>query len=219
MGASALVHDIRDNLLNAAGESATCAVLARTWYDLERLKGELDEAQIDAEIARPDADVWRSCGMLLVLAALRAQLYGDDLHRLAVARMAPSLAGVPLPEVEQVDAGLSWWAPAGPLLFENDRSLWLSVGDAIAALDKVRARSMTIAEFLEFLAQAEDEVQPVADVVLMTAHAAKGLEFDHVWWLGHDHGLTGEEQRVQYVAMTRARNRLALVDETEPILF
>ena len=215
---AALVSDIRDNLLNASGETATCAVLARTWYDLERLKGELDEAQIDAEIARPDANVWRSCGMLLVLAVLRAHLYGDDLHRLAVARMAPSLAGVPLPEVEQIDAGLAWWAPAGPLLFEDDPNLWASVGDAIAALDAVRARSMSISEFLEFLAQAE-EPEVHADVVLMTAHAAKGLEFDHVWWLGHEHGLTGEEQRVQYVAMTRARNRLALADEIEPILF
>ena len=52
-------------------------------------------------------------------------------------------------------------------------------------------------------------------VSLMTAHSAKGLEFDRVWILGAEeeawpskHGSLEEERRLMYVAMTRAREQL-----------
>ncbi|MDR0529203.1 MAG: UvrD-helicase domain-containing protein [Zoogloeaceae bacterium] len=58
-------------------------------------------------------------------------------------------------------------------------------------------------------------------VQLMTVHAAKGLEFDHVFITGLEEGLfphdnavddnaQEEERRLMYVAMTRARRRLYL---------
>lgn len=67
-----------------------------------------------------------------------------------------------------------------------------------------------------------DDLMPTtpADVLLMTAHAAKGLEWDHVVLagVGYSLGRTGtkndqEEANLLYVALTRARERLGLVGE------
>jgi len=56
--------------------------------------------------------------------------------------------------------------------------------------------------------------RPNAPMVLMTAHRAKGLEFDHVLildsggWLGRG----DDERRLYYVGMTRARKSLTLCE-------
>ena len=56
--------------------------------------------------------------------------------------------------------------------------------------------------------------RPNAPIVLMTAHRAKGLEFDHVLLLdgGGWQGRTDDERRLYYVAMTRARKSLTLCE-------
>ncbi|MDQ6951985.1 MAG: 3'-5' exonuclease [Mariprofundaceae bacterium] len=72
-----------------------------------------------------------------------------------------------------------------------------------------------------FLASNQEEDEPEGQVRLMTVHAAKGLEFDHVYIVGVEDGLfphknavdenrLEEERRLMYVAMTRARYRLTL---------
>ncbi len=62
----------------------------------------------------------------------------------------------------------------------------------------------------------------------MTAHSAKGLEFDRVWILGAEeeawpskHGALEEERRLMYVAMTRAREQLwiSAAGKRRPSLF
>lgn len=85
-----------------------------------------------------------------------------------------------------------------------------------------------LAKFLEEIAllQATDNVaktaEPENEVVLMTIHLAKGLEFDRVFVAGVAEGLLPharslgskeelqEERRLMYVAMTRARRELYL---------
>ena len=59
-------------------------------------------------------------------------------------------------------------------------------------------------------------------VLVSTIHAAKGLEFDHVLVLGglrkigsNGHRSIEEERRLYYVAMTRARRTLALIDSRD----
>jgi ATP-dependent DNA helicase RecQ len=58
------------------------------------------------------------------------------------------------------------------------------------------------------------DARPNAPLVLMTAHRAKGLEFDHVLILdgGGWQGRGDDERRLFYVAMTRARKSLTLCE-------
>jgi len=87
----------------------------------------------------------------------------------------------------------------------------------------------TIAEFLEqvSLVADTDELPEGADdsaVVLMTLHAAKGLEFPNVFLVGMEDGVfphlrslgepreLEEERRLAYVGITRARQRLYLTN-------
>lgn len=77
-----------------------------------------------------------------------------------------------------------------------------------------------ILEALELESLADEGVEPEC-VKLMTVHAAKGLEFDEVWFLGGgdedaerrpDVAVQAEERRVFYVALTRARQALTVTE-------
>lgn len=84
-----------------------------------------------------------------------------------------------------------------------------------------------VEKFLESAALSESEIRQHrsnAKITLMTAHAAKGLEFESVFVVGLEEGLfphsrsmlsgekddIEEERRLMYVAMTRAKKRLTL---------
>ena len=80
-----------------------------------------------------------------------------------------------------------------------------------------------LSSFLQhvFLAADDKDEDPQGQVRLMTVHAAKGLEFSHVFVVGMEDGSfphknavaenrLEEERRLMYVAMTRARFRLTL---------
>ena len=99
---------------------------------------------------------------------------------------------------------------------------WLHL---LAGLHGDKPAIETLPAFLEDLSQwrADDFFDPRADaVVMMTLHAAKGLEFPVVFICGLDQDLLPlahknqnqealqEERRLFYVAMTRARHRLIL---------
>ncbi len=83
----------------------------------------------------------------------------------------------------------------------------------------------TVADFLTrvSLAADADNLADVPRVPMMTVHAAKGLEFDHVFLTGLEEGLfpvrgqqageeeeLEEERRLAYVAITRARHQLTI---------
>ena len=98
-----------------------------------------------------------------------------------------------------------------------------------AATDFEEREGLGLREFLDrtFLLADTDSIRDDAPVLLMTLHAAKGLEFDTVFLVGMEEGLIPhlravldpgqmeEERRLCYVGMTRARNRLILTRARE----
>lgn len=93
---------------------------------------------------------------------------------------------------------------------------------------------VSLGEFLEEISLVSDveEYKNNTNVVtLMTIHSAKGLEFDNVFLIGMEEGLfphanclndaeeLEEERRLCYVAVTRARKRLWLVNARSRMLY
>lgn len=112
------------------------------------------------------------------------------------------------------------WRPTAPEFPGAQRDAWAAL-DAIVRLADAAGEATTIVTFSHELAErARLQLEPtLGAVMLSTVHAAKGLEWDHVYLIGASDGLlpfaaaTGragldEERRLAYVAVTRARRRL-----------
>jgi len=96
--------------------------------------------------------------------------------------------------------------------------------ELVNALEEAEEAEETLEQFLDraALVSDADAYEEGARVTLMTAHGAKGLEFDHVFLAGMEEGLfphvrslkssvdIEEERRLCYVGMTRARETLTL---------
>jgi DNA helicase-2/ATP-dependent DNA helicase PcrA len=115
---------------------------------------------------------------------------------------------------------------------EEDRtSRWGSVEEVVNALAEFeqQTKKPTLKDFLDEIMLAgrdmetEKEEKFGGKIVLMTMHAAKGLEFPHVYMVGMEDGLLPhhrslavdgpaieEERRLCYVGVTRAMERLTL---------
>ncbi len=111
-------------------------------------------------------------------------------------------------------AGISQWLDAKP-----EGRWWGLLREAVDeyALE-TGGSELPVDHFVEWLAEWGREVRrKQSGLVLLTAHRAKGLEFDHVVVLdgGWDRAGRNEDadapRRLYYVAMTRARQTLALV--------
>ena len=93
----------------------------------------------------------------------------------------------------------------------------------------------TLGEFLDelsLISDASETKNEVQDkVTLMTMHAVKGLEFDYVFVIGFEEGLfphmnsfesndeMEEERRLCYVAITRAKKKLFLINARSRVLY
>ena len=115
------------------------------------------------------------------------------------------------------------WTPEAPSGSGAQRDRWESL-QALVTLTGELAGSETIADLTGLVAELERRAQsqhaPVADgVTLATLHAAKGLEWRHVFVVGIHEGTVPfvyaqtpaaieEERRLFYVGVTRARDGL-----------
>ena len=87
-------------------------------------------------------------------------------------------------------------------------------GWALQALERMPG---SLQARLAMVGQARSREHKEGSVVLATLHAAKGLEFPHVWMIAveegtlpHPESASDEERRLCYVGMTRAETRLVV---------
>ncbi|MGF9762543.1 RecQ family ATP-dependent DNA helicase [Microvirga sp. 0TCS3.31] len=96
---------------------------------------------------------------------------------------------------------------------------WDRISDGITALDaELDGKAVPVADIIEMMVEwTRDTRQEQRGLMLLTAHRAKGLEFDDVVILdgSWDRSSKGEDRdaplRLFYVAMTRAKRSLAIV--------
>ena len=115
---------------------------------------------------------------------------------------------------------------------DEQQTRWAAVEEVVNAMGdyRKRAKEPSLAGFLQDIALSnsdqdkDKETQLERDaVVLMTLHAAKGLEFPEVYMVGMEEGMLpharsvagddsaiDEERRLCYVGVTRAQSRLTL---------
>jgi ATP-dependent DNA helicase RecQ len=106
-----------------------------------------------------------------------------------------------------------WLHPRGP------GPWWEQLGEVVEALSlEVGQAEMPVKHFVEWLVEWGREIRRrQTGLLLLTAHRAKGLEFDHVVVLdgGWEKIGKGEDRdaprRLYYVAMSRAKQTLSLV--------
>jgi DNA helicase-2/ATP-dependent DNA helicase PcrA len=94
----------------------------------------------------------------------------------------------------------------------------------VTAFDQEEKSLLKFINFLDSLKEHDYYDKNVDKVTLLTMHAAKGLEFDYVFICGFEEGLIpfskklkdkaalAEEKRLLYVAMTRAKKGLYLIN-------
>ncbi|WP_236638432.1 3'-5' exonuclease [Mangrovicoccus ximenensis] len=108
------------------------------------------------------------------------------------------------------------------LLQEQQPNRWTDlIAEGITALaDELGTKTMPVPDLVEWFGEwARDTRGEQRGLLLLTAHRAKGLEFDHVVILdgGWQRPSEGEDadapRRLDYVAMTRARRSLALISQ------
>ena len=178
--------------LDADWNWAGCAVIARQWKWLEPVRTCCDLASIPTQMGNEEMPgFWRLRETQAFVTWLRE-------------RQSHTVDG---------DALRAWTLDQKPgpwqdLLQQAVEEYILEDGDAEAPVDRL----------LEWLAEwGRDVRRRQQGLLLLTAHRAKGLEFDHVvvldggWQARDESSDRDEERRLYYVAMTRARETLAVM--------
>lgn len=210
-------HDLIAANRNGAGTAgrplgfADCAVLYRTDAQAAALRAAFDRAGIPFMKSSPAAIAGHQ-GVNAILDGLRAGEGRADADLAARIAQAAEIAR----RADKADAAALAEARA-----------WLG---ALAASDAVAGDPGRLAEAVALSTEADFRDARADRVSLLTMHAAKGLEFPVVFVVGMEAGLVpfswgtstvedeaaqGEERRLFYVAMTRARDRLFLTRARE----
>lgn len=195
-----LVHDelLRIRRLDPSVQLSEIAVLCRTHAPLQAMRAICDVERLPCEIVGPEA----AKGQIALMRTREGWALAQALRRRQLRLVRLSALQRSLNRRRHIEPG-------------NDvlRDLVDIVDDVASALQSDRVPA---AEVLDLFYEAASDMRREgrdSAVRLMTAHAAKGLEFDHVivmdcadWrWDQED------ERRLLYVAMTRARRSLSLM--------
>ena len=170
---------------------STAAVIARDWSFLDPIRALCELEGIPVQMANEDfSGIWR----LRETQALVAWLRGDDRPLVTAHQIRDFVSGLKV-------------NPWTELLQEAVDEYELETGGA----------ETPVAHATEWLAEWSREARRrQRGLMLLTAHRAKGLEFDHVVVLDGEWDRIGRnedkdaQRRLYYVAMTRARNTLTL---------
>ena len=170
---------------------AKSAVIAREWKSLEPIRCYCELHNIPVQTANEEITPFWSLR--------ETQSLMGYLHSL---------------ESKLVDtAAITQWLETRPV-----NSWWTLLQEAVSVYAlETKGAELPIAHFIEWLAEWGREIRrKQTGLLLLTAHRAKGLEFDHVAILDGNWDKTGTNEdidaprRLYYVAMTRARKTLTL---------
>ena len=170
------------------------AVIARQWKFLDPLRAALEAAGIPVVMADEQSPpLWRLRETQTLLA------YLDERQKVSRSRLL------------KADDIQSWLAR------QDGADWWPMVVEAIAAFaEDTRGAEVSLPVFRDWLAEwGRASRRDQQGVMLLTAHRAKGLEFDHVFvldgeWCAGSNEDRDAVRRLYYVAMTRARATLTL---------
>lgn len=170
-----------------------CAIVARHWSDLEPARSACTLLGIKAHSGREEtASFWRARETQALLLTLENRGTATISRRIL--------------ERHRTDCGEGPW---GELLTQALEEL---------LLEESGAKRLPVSYIRNWLGEWSREVRRKQQGLLLTsAHRAKGLEFDHVaildgQWQAAGRGEDGEApRRLYYVAMTRARETLTLL--------
>lgn len=172
------------------------AIIAREWRLLEPVRSYCEELRIPVQLASETMPpFWR----LREVRAFVAFVRSEPTRRLTVTQMQAFIAG------------------------QQQNRWWMLISDALTDFSlELNDKAVPVDDLLEMLAEwARDARQEQRGIMLLTAHRAKGLEFDDVVILDGGWERTSKEEdqdaprRLLYVAMTRARRSLAIVTVTD----
>jgi len=175
---------------------ARTAIIARDWRRLAPVRAFAEAMGIPVELANETLpSIWRLREMQQFVAAMRR----EPTHLLGIHDLV----------------GMKNALPA---------NRWTDlIAEGIAALaHELNTKSMSVPDLVEWFAEwARDAHGEQRALLLLTAHRAKGLEFDDVIILngGWERPSKGEDtdapRRLFYVAMTRARRSLTIMADTQ----
>jgi ATP-dependent DNA helicase RecQ len=192
--ASAIDELIRLSRLDPDWKWNRAAVISRTWHALNAVRAYAEAQGIKVEMANEDMpSIWRLRETQRLVAGLR-----------------------------QRKAALLCIQDILDILNEQPLNRWISLlAEGIADLAReLNTGTMLVPDIIEWIAEwARDTRGQQRGLLLLTAHRAKGLEFDHVVILNGDWSNpsrnedTDAPRRLFYVAMTRARQSLTVLTQ------
>ena len=166
----------------------------------------------DAVISRTNAALMKYC-MALLTRGKRARVVGKDMSAQLESLLSRTTTSMLAPALKEMARYVEEEAERLEAAKKEDKAEELRDNlDAIRAIASGLSSVQSLRAKLDTLFAGNEEGVDYGTIPCMTAHKAKGLEFDRVWMLESTFRLsTTEGENLYYVAATRAKSELFLV--------